>query len=296
MAPSPSTTSQTQTYYDDPSTNKFYTLLWGGQDIHIGIYPSSSNSTNDASPPSIPTASHATVTHMTQTLLSTSISLTPQTRILDLGAGYGGSARHLAKTYGCEVVCLNLSRLQNERNEQLCKEEDVSDKIKVIEGSFEAVPPSVGSEFDIIWSQDSFLHSRSRDLVISEIDRLLKPSPSARVIFTDIMASEDAFSKQPKLMSTMMSRLHLEDLATVKFYKTEFEQRGFKFIDYWDGKMHFRTHYARLGEELEKRREELVGKEGVEEEVLERQVEGLKKWVEAADKGCVEWGVLCFGR
>lgn len=194
----------------------------------------------------------------------------------------------IALTYGCAVACLNLSRLQNERNEQLCREEGVADKIKVVEGTFEAVPAEVGQDFDIIWSQDSFLHSRNRALVVSEIDRLLTRGSSGRVIFADIMATPSAFEKEPQLMGTMMERLHLEDLATVEFYREEFRKRGFRDLGYWDGKEHFRTHYSRLGEELRRRREELVGEEGVEEEVLDRQVAGLGKWVEAADKGCVE--------
>ncbi|KAI4221837.1 MAG: hypothetical protein L6R36_006605 [Xanthoria steineri] len=302
MPPPSNTTTpeQTQTYYDDPSTNKFYTLLWGGQDIHIGIYPPqspSSTTTND--PPNISTASHATITHMITTLLSTAIHLTPQTRLLDLGAGYGGSARHLAKTYGCNVTCLNLSRLQNARNKQLCADEGLAHNITVTEGSFEAVPSELGADFDVIWSQDSFLHSRNRALVVAEIDRLLTrrdASGGGRVVFTDIMATPDAFEKEPGLMKTMMERLHLEDLATVGFYKREFERRGFRDLGFWDRKEHFRTHYSRLGEELGRRREELVGVEGVEEAALERQMTGLGKWVEAADKGCVEWGVFCFGR
>ncbi|KAL8992981.1 MAG: hypothetical protein Q9169_006683 [Polycauliona sp. 2 TL-2023] len=281
----PSTIDQTQTYYDDPSTNKFYTLLWGGQDIHIGIYPSPA--ANDPSPPSITTASHATVIHMTQTLLSSTISLTPSTRILDLGAGYGGSARHLAKTHGCSVVCLNLSRLQNERNKELCRQEGLDDRIKVIEGSFEDIPTEAMVEggFDVVWSQDSFLHSRNRSKVVAEIDRVLTKKPDGRVIFTDIMATEGAFDKEPELMGTMMERLHLENLATVEWYEKVFRDRGYKDLGYWVGRQHLRTHYSRLGEELVTRRKELVGEEGVEEKVLERQVSGLGKWVEAADKG-----------
>ena len=163
------------------------------------------------------------------------------------------------------------------------------------EGTFESIPDSVGEHFDIVWSQDSFLHSRDRVKVINEIARVLKHT-GGRVVFTDILATPDAFTKEPELMKTMMERLHLEDLATVDFYKREFGERGFRDLGYWDGKEHFQAHYWRLGEELGRRREELVGREGVDEEVLERQVGGLAKWVEAAEKGCVDWGVFCFGR
>ncbi|WP_309235523.1 hypothetical protein, partial [Streptomyces sp. TRM64462] len=42
--------------------------------------------------------------------------LTPDATVLDLGAGYGGPARHLAGTYGCRVVALDLSEAQNRRH------------------------------------------------------------------------------------------------------------------------------------------------------------------------------------
>ena len=40
--------------------------------------------------------------------------LGPDTRVVDLGSGYGGAARYLAGTYGCKVTCLNLSGTQIE--------------------------------------------------------------------------------------------------------------------------------------------------------------------------------------
>ncbi|KAL8811901.1 MAG: hypothetical protein Q9223_001412 [Gallowayella weberi] len=285
-APSNPTADTAKDYYDDASTDRFYTLLWGGQDIHAGIY----SSTND-----ITAASIATVAKMADTLLESGMTLDYKTRILDLGAGYGGAARFLAKKYECEVVCLNLSRVQNDRNRELNRQEGLVEKVHVFEGVFEEVPASVGGDFDVIWSQDSFLHSLNRDQIVSEIDRLLRKDGEGRVVFTDIMASADAWKKQPELMERMMERLHLSSLATVEFYQAAFKGKGFRNLGYWDGVGHFGTHYRRLGEELERRKEDLLG-QGVDEKVMERHTGGMKKWVEAKEMGCVQWGILCFGR
>ncbi|KAL8679781.1 MAG: hypothetical protein Q9186_003946 [Xanthomendoza sp. 1 TL-2023] len=273
-------------YYDDASTDRFYTLLWGGQDIHAGIY----TSTND-----ITAASIATVAKMADTLLNSGITLDSKTRILDLGAGYGGAARYLAKKYKCEVVCLNLSRVQNDRNRELNRQEGLVEKIHVFEGVFEEVPADLGDGFDVVWSQDSFLHSLNREQIVSEISRLLRQDGAGRVVFTDIMASADAFEKQPELMARMMDRLHLSSLATVGFYQAVFKGRGFEDLGFWNGVEHFGTHYGRLGEELERRKEELLAR-GVDDKVMERQTGGMKKWVEAKEMGCVAWGIFCFGR
>ena len=71
--------------------------------------------------------------------------LDARSRVLDIGAGYGGSARYLAKTYGCQVMCLNLSEIQNQRNRDLNRAHGLSMLINVVDGSFEdiALPDGV---------------------------------------------------------------------------------------------------------------------------------------------------------
>ena len=98
-------------------------LCGGGEHIHFGIY----------SGPDEPThvASQRTVETMAQRLET----IGPASRVIDLGAGYGGAARYLAQTYGCSVVCLNISAAKNERNRQRNGEQDLSHLIDVREGS-----------------------------------------------------------------------------------------------------------------------------------------------------------------
>ncbi|KAI4181663.1 MAG: hypothetical protein L6R41_006479 [Letrouitia leprolyta] len=290
-------TTSARTHYDTPTTDTFYHLIWGGEDIHTGIYTSPQTTIADAS--------RATIEKMASILIASGTSITSQTRILDLGAGYGGSARWLARKYGCRVTCLNLSSVQNERNVLLNQQAGLDALISVHEGSFEALPPEILEKgpYDVIWSQDSFLHASDREKVVEEIARVLVPGgeeeeeeeEEGRVIFTDLMASEDAFEKQPELMQAMMQRLHLDSLATVRSYVGAFGKKGFKDLGYWDGKEYFGTHYRRVGEELERARE-VGGLGNVDEEVVERQAMGMKRWVKAAEEGCVDWGIFCFGR
>lgn len=89
-------------YYNSEDADNFYASVWGGEDIHIGLY----DSVDEAIGP----ASRRTVER-----LSGLVQPTPETRILDVGAGYGGAARYVAKTFGCRVTCLNLSEVENEQ-------------------------------------------------------------------------------------------------------------------------------------------------------------------------------------
>ncbi|KAI4167397.1 MAG: hypothetical protein LQ343_007250 [Gyalolechia ehrenbergii] len=290
-APPPSATNSARTHYDTPTTDTFYHLIWGGEDIHTGIYTSPTTTIADAS--------RATVAKMADILTSSGTPLIPSTRILDLGAGYGGSARWLARRYGCHVTCLNLSSVQNNRNIILNREAGLDTLISVYEGNFESLPPEVVEKgpYDVIWSQDSFLHSSDREKLIDEITRVLVPNEKGRVIFTDLMASEDAFEKQPDLMRMMMERLHLGGLATMRLYLEVFKRKAFRDLVYWDGVENFGIHYRRVGEELERKRRtgELRGVV-VDEGVVEKQALGMRNWVRAAEEGCVDWGIFCFGR
>ena len=164
-----------QKYYDSTETDKLYAAIWGGEHIHYGIYTRPDEPIHDAS--------LSTVKTIAQTLKK----IDQNSRVIDLGAGYGGAARYLAKTYGCSVCCLNLSQLQNQRNGQLNQEQNLDPLVEITQGSFEDIPYPNNS-FDIVWSQDAILHSGDRCLVFQEIKRILKPG--GEFIFTEPMESE----------------------------------------------------------------------------------------------------------
>lgn len=152
----------TEAYYDSTEADSFYAAIWGGEDIHIGIYESPDEA--------VATASARTVERMADALPA----LGADARVLDLGAGYGGAGRALASRFGCRVDCLNLSEVQNERNRVLTRAAGLEDRVRVVHASFESIP---GPEhaYDVVWSQDAMLHSGARARVLSEVARVLVP-------------------------------------------------------------------------------------------------------------------------
>ncbi len=115
----------TQDYYDSSDADSFYYHIWGGEDIHVGLYQS------DEEP--ISQASQRTVQKMRSMLPS----LNKNSKVLDLGAGYGGAARFLAQEVGCKVWCYNLSEKENERNEEKNQQLGLDKLIEVHQGNFE---------------------------------------------------------------------------------------------------------------------------------------------------------------
>lgn len=262
-------------YYDSADADAFYAAVWGGEDIHVGLYESPDED--------IAAASARTVRRMADAVKT----LGPQSRVLDLGAGYGGAARHLASRYGAHVTCLNLSEAENERNRRLTAEAGLSDRIDVVHGAFEDLPyPDAG--FDIIWSQDAFLHSGDRARVLDEAVRVLKPG--GEFIFTDPMQADAV--DDPELLKPIYARIHLPNLASIRFYREALQARGLEEVSVQRLTDQLGTHYARVREELAARSDDL--KDQISPQYAERMLNGLEHWVAGAKAGQLSWGVLHF--
>ncbi len=268
------TVAKAEEYYDSTSADEFYKNVWGGEDIHIGLYANDSEA--------IAPASHRTVTTMAEQI----DGLGADTRVIDLGAGYGGSARHLATAYGCHVACLNLSETQNDLNRAKNAAANLTDKIDVIHGSFEDVPAENGS-YDVVWSQDAILHSGDRPKVMDEINRILKPG--GQVIFTDPMQADDC---PDGVLQPILDRIHLETLGSFAFYRAELGQRGFEEVSVQPLVHQLRTHYARVAEELRARYDEAVSWSG--RDYVDNMLMGLGYWVDGANNGYLAWGIIHF--
>ena len=263
-----------QDYYNSDDADNFYFHIWGGQDIHIGSY--------DGADEDIATASGRTVSNMAGRLHA----VDAETRVIDIGAGYGGAARWLAHTYLCHVSCLNLSEAQNARNRVLTDAEGLTDLIDVIDGSFEEIP-FPDEQFDIAWSQDAILHSGQRGKVLAEVDRVLKPG--GEFIFTDPMQADDC---PDGVLQPVLDRIHLQTLGSFAFYREQARQLGWEEVGITDLTPQLVTHYVRVRQELAQRREDLSGK--VSDAYIDRMIAGLGHWIDAGDSGYLAWGILHF--
>ncbi len=261
-------------YYNSDDADNFYSIIWGGQDIHIGLYDNGNRS--------IVEASHEMVKYMASKLTDTN----KRVRVLDIGSGYGGAARYLAKAYGCHVCCLNLSEVQNQRNRELNAAEGIDLLINVVDGSFEDIPLPDGS-VDIVWSQDSILHSANRPAVFAEVFRVL--SKRGQFIFTDPMQSE---SCPPDVLQPILDRIHLDTLGSIATYRQIALSVGFEEIEVLDLSEHLPMHYARVREEIDPNYSTL--RETCAEAYLERMKLGLQHWVDAGDAGYLSWGILSY--
>ena len=211
----------------------------------------------------------------------------PTKQILDIGAGYGGSARFLSEKFSCKVDCLNISEEQNARNRNLNKERKLDGLVKVIDGSFEEIP-SEDACYDIVWSQDAILHSGKKEKVFQEVSRVLKPG--AEFIFTDPMQSKDAKKEELK---PVLERIHLESMGYFEYYEDLGRKYGLSLIQKVDLTENLIRHYTRILEEVTKRYEELTN--GIcSKDYMDRMKQGLNAWIKAGESGNLNWGILHF--
>ena len=263
---------QVPIYYDQIDTHNFYQKVSGGEHVHIGLFKHQNED--------LEAAKKRTTEYMASLL-----NIDDNCRILDLGAGYGGAARYLAKTYSCRVSCLNISKRQNAINFQRNQEEELTDLIDVQEGTFEQLPYSPSS-FDVIWSQDAIFHSNTPEKVFHECSRVL--GDGGEFIFSAVML-DDSITTEDKQKLTKYYSLNLQYLQTYRHLANQMSLCEVKIIDLSDN---IKINYSRLLEKMEV----LQSKNNQlwSFEFYTKMKQRLLDWVDAGEKGLIRWKILHF--
>jgi sarcosine/dimethylglycine N-methyltransferase len=264
----------TRSYYDSEDADNFYFTIWGGEDIHVGIYDAGM---------SISDASKRTV----RTMAGMIDGLSSEHKVLDMGAGYGGAARYLAKTYGCQVTAFNLSEVENERNRQMTKAQGLADKVEVIGGNMEAMP-FPDQCFDYVWCEDAILHCGHKDRVFAEVNRVLRPG--GVFIFTDPMQADEV--KDVSVLAPILKRIHLGAMGSVALYRQYADQHGWEVIDIREMPEQLVNHYHSVREQLIAHYDAL--QETCSQTYLDNMKQGLEHWVNGGKQNNLNWGILQF--
>jgi SAM-dependent methyltransferase len=265
-----------ESYYDNVDANRLNEALFGGDDIHVGLYGRNAGALDIAS------ACH----RMTVAMADRLASLGATAQILDLGSGYGGAARYLARRFSCKVTCVNISAVQNERHRRLNRAGGLQAHIDVVHGSFQNLPATVPGA-DVVWSQGAFLHSTRREQILDEIGRVLRPG--GQVLFTDQMQAEDC---PPGALRQVYERLRIDALATPLWYRREFAQRGFQQLEWCELTPELLRHYTAVRSALRLQYDKLS--RDVSKVYMDRMLVNLDNWVSAAHAGYLRWGIFHF--
>ena len=262
-----------QDYYDLDSTDLFYQKVSGGEHLHIGLFQ------QEDEPSEI--AKERTIESM-----ASLVEINSNSRVLDLGSGYGGTARFLVKKYGCHVTCLNISKKQNFINQKRNQEQKLSDFIDIFEGSFEELP-TPDSSFDIVWSQDAIFHSNNLVRVFQEVKRTLVDG--GHFIFS-VITSNDNISEEQRQLKDFYSTI--TKFYPLKDYINLASQLGLLEIKIIDYSHNIKINYSRLlskMQEIQKEEGNVWGKD-----FFEKMNHRLNSWIEAGEQEKIKWGFFLF--
>lgn len=151
-------------------------------------------------------------------------------RVLDVGCGLGGTARHLAEIYNCHVTGIDLTDEYISVGKKLTDLVGLSDQVELHQGSALEIPFE-DEMFDIVWTEHVQMNIADKDRFYSEIERVLKPG--GRFVFHDVFRGPGDSPYYPLPWAEHES---FSFLATEEEVRAVFVQVGLA-IDQWNVKI-----------------------------------------------------------
>ncbi|EXJ55197.1 hypothetical protein A1O7_08123 [Cladophialophora yegresii CBS 114405] len=214
----------------------YYYSLWG-QHIHHGYFLDA-NETKEAAQ-----------VNLIDLLLEIS-QLSPNSTVLDVGCGIGGTTRHLARQKGCTVTGITISGRQVQIANRLTEEETAKEgpssepatsstsdlhpvgkqggKVQYLELDAETMDQHFGpSSFDVVWISEALSHLPDKALFFRNAARVLEPGGKLVIAdwFKDADLTRDLHERDIKPIEDGML---LPPLSSMGDYVSMAESAGLK--------------------------------------------------------------------
>ena len=261
--------STTRAYYDGPA-DEIYRTIWG-DNLHLGV------PCGDECP-------HPQAMEHTNEIMAGAVDLGPDTRVLDLGCGYGSTARYLAANFGCPVTGANISEKELDLARQRASEGGLTHLLRFEYEDFHSLACPEAS-YDVVWSQEAFLHAADKNAVLSECRRVLKPGGS--LIFTDILVRRDTPAED---RARIYDRVKSPDMWDLDDYRAALSRLDLPVSREEDWSRHVARSYGWVRDRLRENREALLPRIGAE--AVDRTLEALSFWVNSANAGYIGWAMF----
>lgn len=194
--------------------------------------------------------------------------------VLDVGCGYGATALYLVEEFGCQVVGSNISEKELELARQRAKAAGLEDKARFEYGDFHAMPYP-DTSFDVVWSQEAFLHGVNKQQILEECHRVLRPG--GRVVISDLVTREGLSDDERQ---RIYARLRLREMWSTDDYVNGLQQAGFTITEQDDWADNVAPTYDAVVTAVREQRDKL--EERVPSEQLDNTIAALDLWVESA--------------
>jgi SAM-dependent methyltransferase len=165
--------------------------------------------------------------------LAEKLHIPPGAKLLDVGCGLGGPARHLASVYGCSVVGVDLSQPFVDLATMLTERSGLPVRVRHQVADATRLPFEPQS-FDLAWTQHVAMNIADRRALYSGVFRALRPG--GRFAMYDVVAGEGGelrfpvpWARDPAasfLMSPAATRAVLESVGFVVLDWTDATEAG----------------------------------------------------------------------
>jgi ubiquinone/menaquinone biosynthesis C-methylase UbiE len=149
-------------------------------------------------------------------------------RVLDVGCGLGGSARHLAAEHGCDVTGVDLTAEYVSAARELTRLVRLDDRVRFELASALALPFG-DATFDIAWTEHAQMNIADKRTLYAEIARVLVPG--GRLVFHDIFQGGGG---PPHFPVPWAEDVSTSFLATPAEVRSILETLGFRIVDWAD--------------------------------------------------------------
>jgi ubiquinone/menaquinone biosynthesis C-methylase UbiE len=117
--------------------------------------------------------------------LGTLLGLSAQSRVLDLAAGRGASARYLAWRFGCQVLGVDYSAANVAVAQRTATQEGLADLVRFEEADAEHLAEFTGASFDAVICECALCTFPDKPAAMREIARVL--APGGRLGLSDLI-------------------------------------------------------------------------------------------------------------
>ena len=265
--------------YSPESGAVFYRRVMGDgmPVIHYGLYPSTETPMGVAT---------LLATERLMEIATHASTGGPWRRILDLGAGPGGSAHLLATRTEADVTCVDLCEHHQIENQETAVRLGLDGRIHTWCGSFECLPDEWSGRFDLVWSQEAICHASDPESVFKGAFRVLRPG--GVMVFSDILLGDEADESQAAAFRKVNAVTTCRTVSEVSGWLTHL---GFVALHFEDWSSHLPENFRKMRRQIDLFRKEMCAA-GVAGDFLDRFSTSLDQRLAWRPGAVLRWGAF----